>query len=410
MSHSIVKGEVAPGFEGVRACFQEQFRSGRQIGAGLAVWYRGVPVVDLWGGWADREAQRPWARDTRMVLFSVTKGFVAMAFQLLVDRGLLHFDDKVVRYWPEFGAAGKADMTVRTLLNHRGGLARLNTPFLLDDCWDENKAAAIRTALEQQAPAWTPGEAQGYHALTFGLYASELFRRIAHEDVGAFLEREYFLPTGSDVRLGTPVDFDAQVGRLYPPAQLDRVFTLAKENFRHPSGPDARIFRDFFRPGSLCRGALMNPSTPKNDLRAYNSIPARRASLAWASSTGSARGVAKAYLPFAQKGLVDGEPLFSAHLIPELTRRQGWSERDFVLQKPIGWSSGFVKEAPDVFSPNPESFGHPGMGGALGWVDPSVELAIGYVPNRMSWRVRSRRALELTRAIYDALPHVDAKA
>jgi CubicO group peptidase (beta-lactamase class C family) len=75
-----------------------------------------------------------------------------------------------------------------------------------------------------------------------------------------------------------------------------------------------------------------------------------------------------------------------------------------VLQKPIGWTRGFVKEEARVFSPVRESFGHPGLGGALGWCDPVNRLTIGYVLNKLDWRVRSPRALALCRALYACEP------
>jgi CubicO group peptidase (beta-lactamase class C family) len=134
---------------------------------------------------------------------------------------------------------------------------------------------------------------------------------------------------------------------------------------------------------------------------AYNQAPAIRAELAWGGATGSARGVARAYLPFASGGTHEGRSYLKSDTLAPVYARQGWSERDRVLCKPLGWSNGFLKEERHIFSPNPESFGHAGMGGALGWADPVEELAIGYVMNRMDWRVRSKRTLELTRALYD---------
>ncbi len=64
-----------------------------------------------------------------------------------------------------------------------------------------------------------------------------------------------------------------------------------------------------------------------------------------------------------------------------------------MLRKPLGWSQGFLEEESGMFSPNTSSFGHPGAGDALGWCDPEMRLAIGYVTSKMDHRVRSRRAL-----------------
>jgi CubicO group peptidase (beta-lactamase class C family) len=397
-----VHGAIAAGYEPLARTFQRQLEDGRQIGASIAVWRKGECVVDIWGGLADVEAKRTWERDTRLVVFSVTKGFAAMAFQLLADRGLLEWDAPVAQYWPGFGRNGKEGISVRTLLEHRGGLSHLDTKLTLADCCDPGRADAVREAMEAQRPEWAPGADQGYHAITFGLYARELFERIAGEDIGAFLRREIFEPTGSDAFLGTPASEDHRIATLYPPKAARRVLSMASRAITDPTSMEARVFRDFFVKDSVGRRAFMNPSTPKNDMRAYNALPVRRHPLAWASATASAQGIARAYLPFASGGSFGGRAFVKPSTLSHLYVRQGWSERDRVLQKPIGWSGGFVKEERHIFCPNPESFGHPGMGGALGWVDPVEELTFGYVMNRMDWRVRSLRALELTRSIYDS--------
>ena len=72
------------------------------------------------------------------------------------------------------------------------------------------------------------------------------------------------------------------------------------------------------------------------------------------------------------------------------------SKRDRVIQKPLGFSQGFLKEECHVFSPGEEAFGHSGMGGALGLADPDRRLAFAYVMNRMDHRVRSPRCLLLS--------------
>lgn len=400
-----ITGYVAPGYEPVKACFERQFGAGRHIGAGFSVWRQGVCVVDLWGGWADRASQRPWTRDTRLVVFSVTKGFVAMGFQLLLDRGMIDWAARVTEYWPEFGQAGKSDVTVGMLLNHQAGLAHVDRAVSLQDCIDPSQRDRVRRLLERQRPAWAPGTSQGYHALTFGLYARELFERVTGEDIGVFLERELFRPTGSDVRLGTPEAFDAKTATLYPPSHGERIGGMLRTSLCSPHSEDARILRNFLQPVSSCRAALMNPRTPRNDVRAYNTLDVRRQPLAWASATGSAQGIARVYQPFACGGTLGSVSLLRPETLAPLYVRQSWSERDRVLQKPIGWSGGFVKEDAGVFSPNLSSFGHPGMGGALGWADPTTGVSVGYVPNRMDWRVRSRRAMELMRSLYacDAL-------
>nr|WP_308294375.1 serine hydrolase domain-containing protein [Streptomyces sp. XM4193] len=87
-------------------------------------------------GWAQRwaDARTPLARPepmrtgTRFDLASLTKLFTAVAALRARECGLLELDAPVSRYVPEFGAAGKAAVTVRQLLTHTSGL-RPELPF-----------------------------------------------------------------------------------------------------------------------------------------------------------------------------------------------------------------------------------------------------------------------------------------
>ncbi len=404
------RGSYADGFGSVARVFASQLASGAEIGAGFAVYRRGELVLDLHGGFAERRTKRPWTEQTRVCVFSVTKGLTAMAFQLLADRGRFDWDAEVASHWPGFARGGKERITIRTLLEHQGGLACLDTPLKLTDTIDERGRALVREALEVQRPLWRPREGQGYHALTFGMYAKELFERIAGESIGTFLLRELLEPLGSDARLGAGPELDRNVATLYPKGVPGLLASTLVTSLASPRGPEAAVAREALRPTALSRRAFLNPAIDlPGRLAAYNSVEVRRAELAWASATTSARGLARAYLPFASRGEHGGRRYLRAASLEPLYRRGGWSEHDLILHKPLGWSQGFLKEERHVFSPVPESFGHPGMGGALGWCDPVNELTIGYVPNRMDARVRSPRALALCHALYDAPPIRDAR-
>lgn len=400
------RGGCDDGFEPLARRFAAHLADGEEIGAAVAVYVRGRCVAHLWGGLADRERKEPWAPDHRIVVFSVTKGFAAMALHLLAERGKLDWDAPVADVWPGFAAHGKAAITHRQLFNHQAGLAALDTPLTLEACLHPGER--LRQALETQRPAWSPGTDQGYHAISFGLYAREVFERIAGEPMGAFLRRELFDPLGSDVRLGTPEEEDDRVATLYPPPTAARVaFMLG--SLALGGSNEARVARAVLQRGSLARRAFGNPGLGPGGLTSYNAVPVRRAELPWASATASADGVARAYLPFASGGEHEGRRYFSASSLEPIYRRQGWSECDRVLQKPLGWSQGFLKEEPDVYSPRRESFGHAGMGGALGWCDPVAGITIGYVMNRMDWRIRSPRSKALVRALYACEPILDAR-
>jgi len=403
-------GSYAEGYGPVARTFAQQLACGEELGAGLSIYRDGEPVVDLWGGLADRERERPWERDTRIVLFSVTKGFAAMAMALLVDRGLLDPDATVASYWPGFGQAGKEAITVRELLGHRAGLAYLDEKLALDDCVDPARRPKVRGALERQRPAWAPGEKQGYHALTYGLYATELFERVAGESMAPFLRRELLEPLGSDAHLGAPPALDPLNATLYPVPTPVRLRHMVREALLHPDTTEGRATRALVARESISRRAFSNPAMGKAGIQAYASLPVRRSNLAWASATASADGIARAYLPFAGGGEHAGRRYLKAETLAPLERRQSWSERDLVLQKPVGWSMGFLKEERHLFCPHPQSFGHAGIGGTLGWADPVDRVAFGYCLNRSDWRIRSPRAIALCRALYESPAMVAPRA
>ena len=393
-------GSYAEGFRPVAELFAEHLAKGEEIGAGLTVYHRGERVVDLAGGLADVETARPWRHDTRIVVFSATKGLAAMALNMLSDRGQLDWDARVAEHWPEFAKHGKEHITVRALLQHQAGLPSLDARLSLAECIDD--WPRVVRALEDQRPD-SPA-VQGYHAITFGMYARALFEKIAGEPMGRFLEREWFVPLDSDARLGAPPELDGRTATLYPPHNGARVANMLFAGLFRPGSREGRVVRALVGRDSVGRRAFLNPRIGSRGLLAYNDVPVRRAELPWASATASARGLARAYLPLSVGGELGGRRYLRSDTIAALVERGGWSERDAVLQKPIGWNRGFLKEERDIFDPHGRGFGHAGIGGALGWCDPGSGLAIGYVMNRMDWRVRSPRAMDLCRALYGCGP------
>src|SRR3954470_13040681 len=174
MAHTIAEGFVAPGWEPVRAAFEKNFELGEEVGASAAVYHRGQRVVDIWGGDFIAGDERPYDDSTLQLMFSTTKGIVAIAVAMCAQRGLLDYDAKVANYWPEFAAHGKGDATVAQLLSHQCGLIAPDAAVTLADALDWK---TITSMLADTKPDWPIGTAHGYHALTFGWLAGELIRR-----------------------------------------------------------------------------------------------------------------------------------------------------------------------------------------------------------------------------------------
>eukprot|EP00947_MAST-08B_sp_MAST-8B-sp1_P005645 g5645.t1 len=207
-----VQGTVAPGWEQCRAVFERRYEAGKEeLGATFAVYHEGQQVVSLWCGWKDDDQEVPYTSDTLANVFSTTKGMAALSMAVLVDQGRISYDDKVVKYWPEFAAHGKEGCTVGDLCCHRAGL-----PACREDVNIRDYLAAGRIAegLASQEPYWAPGTKCGYHAQTLGFLMGELIRRVTGQTIGRFFAEHVGRPHGIDFHIGLPAEDEGRVAHM----------------------------------------------------------------------------------------------------------------------------------------------------------------------------------------------------
>ena len=85
----------------------------------------------------------------------------------LVDRGHLRYEDKIADHWPEFGANGKAELTVADLMRHEAGLAQLNVPIRKEQLLrEEIKSNQVGAVIEREAPDFVGNYRREYHGIT----------------------------------------------------------------------------------------------------------------------------------------------------------------------------------------------------------------------------------------------------
>ena len=194
-----IQGELDPRFKRVKEAFAENFATKGEVGAGVAITLDNRPVVDLWGGNSDRARTKPWTRDTLVNVWSTTKGPAAMCLHRLAEQGRLDLNAPVVRYWPEFGQAGKDKMPVTYLLNHKAGLPAIKAKIPGEMLYDWE---AMTTALAAHTPWWEPGTRHGYHAFTYGYLIGEVLRRITGKSLGTYFREEFATPLDLDFHIG----------------------------------------------------------------------------------------------------------------------------------------------------------------------------------------------------------------
>ncbi len=371
-------GDVAPGFERVREAFELGFDEGIEVGASFAVFRGARPLVNLWGGFRDRDRTRPWEPDTLINVYSTTKGMAALVCAMLVDRGELDYDAPVSRYWPEFAGRGKQDVSVAMLLSHQAGLSATREPVEALDFCDADRINAL---LLDQEPLFEPGSASGYHALTFGTLVGELVRRASGRSLGTFFREEVAGPLGVDFHIGLPESEESRVAEMIGPRETPAIASMAEN--------------------AVQQLAFSNPFTPPEipNERAW-----RAAEIPAANGQANAAAIAKVYGALAGGGELDGVRLLGPEALAQATATR-ITGPDLVLGFEADWGAGYMRNPGGLlYGPNPDAYGHSGYGGSFGCADPVAGLGIGYAMNQMDANlVGDPRPLRLLDAVYACL-------
>jgi CubicO group peptidase (beta-lactamase class C family) len=385
MAEFRIEGQCDGRFGRLREAFAENFANRGDVGAAVAVTIDGVPVVDLWGGYADKERTRPWTRDTIVNVYSATKGVAATCLNRLVDQGRVDLDAPVARYWPEFAQAGKERLIVRWLLSHRAGLPAVRKPLAADALlkWD-----VMTAALAEQEPWWEPGTRHGYHALTFGYLIGEVIRRVSGKSPGAYCREEIAGPLGIDFHIGLEARDDARCAEVIaappPPPGQPNPFGAA--------GPESMSAKAVNNP----RGAMR--------LSTVNSRAWRGAEIPAANGHTNARALARFYGALARGGELDGVRVLSPAHIERCYEVQS-DGIDAVAGVPMRFGLGYRLTQPAArYGPNPRTFGHTGAGGSLGFADPDAKVGFAYTMNQMGNHILiDPRVVALLDALYQSM-------
>jgi CubicO group peptidase (beta-lactamase class C family) len=354
---SEVFGTVDPRFERVREAFAAALARGDDIGASFAATIDGEPVIDLWGGWADADATRPWERDTIVNVYSTTKTMTALTALWLADQGGLHFEERVAHYWPEFAAAGKQDITVAQLMSHSAGLSGFAEAMDPADLYDWELVA---DRLAAQAPFWAPGTAPGYHAVTQGYLVGEVVRRITGKSLGTVFAEELAGPLGADFHIGLDAAHDHRVADLVPPPGGASI----------SAGP----------PSDLMQNMASNPRIDPLDTRTR---AWRAAEIPAANGQGNARSVAAVQTLMANGGVSGGKRLLSEAGVRRALELQIEGD-DLVLGMPVRYGLGYGLPGPARPLPNPNTVFWGGYGGSLVVCDMDARLCMAYAMNKMA--------------------------
>jgi len=349
----MISGTTDPRFAPVREAFASCFAEDLDHGAAVSAVVDGKIVVDLWGGHADAARTKPWQRDTLVNVWSVTKGIIALAVAMLVERGKLDYAAPIAKVWPEFAANGKEAIPLDLAMSHRAGLNGLNVPF--------TEAQLLQwtpyvDALAAMAPLWEPGSRCVYHMLSYGHLAGEPMRRVTGISPGRFIAENIAGPLGVPFLLGVPDSEDARVAEMVP-------------------GPLVNAGMDKLRESPYPHGAR----NPAPNALAPNDRAWRAAEVPGGNGHADAKALATIYGTLAQGG---GSLISPGGLAAATAERFRGEDSGFLL--PAAFGAGFrLGDAAFGAAASPNSFGHSGWGGAVAFADPTARLGFAYVTNHM---------------------------
>jgi CubicO group peptidase (beta-lactamase class C family) len=331
----------------VQAAIDELVASGAEGGLQVAVLHEGRVVVDAVAGSVEPS--------TLFFAASTGKGVAASVVHVLVERGELGYEQRVAGVWPEFGAHGKAGVTLRDVLVHAAGVPGLWPDITPGDLADWDRVCAY---IADQPPWWPPGTRIGYHALTFGFLLGELVRRATGRTLAAALREEIAAPLGiaDELHFGVPARLLERVARQGPDG--------AAPPPPEPGSPLARAIP----PGVQPTAAFANrPDVLRAD------IPSQ--------GTMSARAVARMYA--ALLGHIDGIELVSPDRLATMAT-PAISGTDQVVGIPSTSALGYSPARPGGVESRPGStFGMIGSNGSAAYADIDSGVAVAVMRNRI---------------------------
>jgi CubicO group peptidase (beta-lactamase class C family) len=368
-----VEGTCEARYLPLREAFAHNLATLDEHGAAVAVWRDGRLVVDLWGGWRDEAATLPWTADTLVCMMSVVKGVTATLVHVLVDAGLLHLDRRVADYWPAFGAAGKSEIRVRHVLDHRAGIPALANPLPREAVFDWKTMTA---AIAAEPALWPTGTVPAYHPVTMGFILGELIRRTTGLTPGGFLRQLMGPPGRFDYFIGVP---------------------------RSVANPVAEIFGDPANTifGATDRATLACTSVATLHVDTFNTPAFRQAEIPSINGHGTPRAVATLFGHLAECRAGSRSTPLSPAAIARATTEQWWAIEQTSMQERrmgMGLLLGGVQGVP--IPTRAKAFGHGGAGGAVAFADPDLGLGFAYGTAHLHDR---KGASPRTAALVDAL-------
>lgn len=296
--------------------------------------------------------------DSLFSLYSASKAVAAIVVHHMEEKGLLHLEDPLHRYMPEFASQRKRYITVRHVLLHQAGLPKIPKDALNLDLLHE--PGAIRRVMGEAKMQWGAGRKTGYHAVTGGFVIGELVQAATGKSIREYLSEHFLQPMGfKSFNFGVAEDLVDQVApNVYTGLPLPEFGEKIAE----------RVL------GVTYRDAIEWSNDPRF-LTAI--IPA-------ANTIGTAEETSRFYEMLLRGGEYEGKQILKPETITRAIAEQTHSTWDRMLGLPMRYSLGFMlgrKNLSLYGQKTSRAFGHLGMINIAGYADPERDISVGLLNN-----------------------------
>ena len=367
----MINGYCEEKYNPIKKIFEDYFLTDQEIGASFAVYKEGKPLIDLWGGFQNKDKKK-WEENTIVNVFSATKGIYEIIVSILIDKNILDLEKPVSYYWDAFKESNKKEIKLKHILSHQSGLYRFKEKITHQDLLDWKK---IITILENQEPDHKPGEKTYYHAKTHGFLIGEIIKKITKNSLGGLISELLSSKLKLDFFIGTPKN------------QLSNIAFLYHDKTENKIPSEFNAFNN-----------------PEHEINFYNKKDWQIAEVPSMNGHGNARAIAKIYDVFVNDLILEKNILLSKSSIKKCLT-ESTNRIDQSLMLPIRWSEvGLILRGGWLFGKNKESFGHNGWGGSLGFADPVLGIGVAYTTNKINPTMTAdQRIINLLKEFYNLI-------
>jgi CubicO group peptidase (beta-lactamase class C family) len=307
---------------------------------------------------------QPATDDTLYCVFSCTKAIISSAMWILIGEGKLDINERAADIVPEFASNGKDVVTVEQLLIHTGGFPF--APYAQKDWLDRDKRRERFKSWRLQFPA---AQRFVYHATSAFWVLADIIERRSGQDFREFVRDRIAAPLGlPGLRLGVP------------PGEQKRVADLAYVG-------DALTPEDYKKMGF--------PEPPVTEVTeemilGFNDPIVRESGVPGGGGIMTAAELALFYQGLLHNPPVaNGEPIWKPEVLREALRPRSGDYFDPIFKFKCNRALGVIVAGDDQFvgyrgfgkTNSPNTFGHGGAGGQIGWADPATGISLGYCTN-----------------------------